>query len=150
MSDGDPRIPLRVAPAAVVLYLGALALFLLNKLVVRPAVLSRDAPRWAEVFVLSMPNAVEAILGTLVLAGLLVVLKLRRGGALAAVPDLALHGLATVLAAAYVVTQELNWHRLGGQNVYDPWDLAASTAGLLLALGFLVRFGVVVPEERSK
>ena len=40
-----------------------------------------------------------------------------------------------------MLTQELKFHNLGGNNVYDPWDLLFSVAGLASMGIVLGRYG---------
>ena len=41
--------------------------------------------------------------------------------------------LATAAAAVYVILQEFKIHNLGGENVYDPYDVVFSVIGLITA-----------------
>ena len=43
---------------------------------------------------------------------------------------------ATILAAIFVITQEMKFHNLGGNNVYDPNDIIFSIVGLIV--GFII------------
>ena len=45
--------------------------------------------------------------------------------------------------ATYVLSQELKLHNVGGNNVYDPNDVAASILGLVVVNLMLIRFGFI-------
>lgn len=144
-------MPIRIKPYAIRLYLAVVVVFLINKFALRPFVLAHDFPVWAQVFVLSVPNTCEAVIGTLNLAGILLAAKRYLPPRLASVSDAALGVLATGLAAGYVLPQELKLHNLGGRNVYDPFDLIASIVGLVVIGLVVVRWGVLeeVPEGQG-
>ena len=78
------------------------------------------------VLVNSLPNLVEAILGTILLSAILMSLRDSFESLARWLTDKWIYISATVLAAAFVVPQELNWINLGGNSVYDHYDLAAS------------------------
>lgn len=42
--------------------------------------------------------------------------------------------IAVCVTSIYVISQELEYHNLGGNNVYDPYDLIASIIGLIITL----------------
>ncbi|MEM9598294.1 MAG: hypothetical protein AAGD06_28780 [Acidobacteriota bacterium] len=115
-----------------------LGLFVLNKFVLRPWVVERFPEGVAALVVGSLPNAVEAVLGTLILS--VFGFRLRSGwpGRFRNPSDGALIAAATTVAGVYVVTQELKFHNLGGRNVYDPYDVAASLLGLAAAAAWIV------------
>ena len=129
-----------------ILFVGAAALFALNRFVLRPRVLAADLPEVFVIAVNSLPNLAEAIMGTLLLTGLGLELRARSTGKLSELSDSTLYGVATLLAGVYVVSQELRFHNLGGNNVYDPWDLAFSAFGLATTLLVLHRFGFASEE----
>ena len=45
--------------------------------------------------------------------------------------DIYIYQIAVTITAIYVISQELKFHNLGGNNVYDPYDLIASIIGLI-------------------
>lgn len=57
------------------------------------------------------------------------------------IKDSAIYVLVLILSALYVIPQELKFHNLGGNNVYDPYDLIASIIGLLMTFTILKKFG---------
>lgn len=89
----------------------------------------------------SIPNLIEAIVGTLVLTGILLQLRQIFNKKFGAVKDTYLHIIAVGLASIYVITQELKFHNLGGNNVYDPYDMVASIIGLLMTFGIIQLYG---------
>ena len=93
---------------------------------IRKSVLENNPPGIIRKFLLSFPNFCEGIIGvlTLTMLGLYVNkrLKIRNG---------IIYLTATILAAVFVITQELKIHNLGGHNIYDPNDLIFSIVGLM-------------------
>lgn len=122
-------------------------LFIVGKSWLRPRVLEADAPAFLDVFVLSLPNFCEAVAGTLLVAAIALVVNRRwladRFG------NMIIYVGATAASAVYVVLQELEIHDLGGRNVYDPWDVAYSVAGLAVAFGILLWLRPTVPSGAS-
>jgi len=57
--------------------------------------------------------------------------------------------MAVVLAAIYILSQELKFHNLGGNNVYDPYDLMASIVGLAITFVVMQRFGFSENKEEN-
>lgn len=104
--------------------------FTLNKLYFRPWVIENELPPFFQRIVFSIPNLLEAILGTLVLTGIL--LHLRQYVKQAKnMKDTTVYLLAVSIASLYVISQELKFHNLDGNNVYDPYDLIASLLAYL-------------------
>ena len=130
-----------VKPHVRVLFLGAFVVFVLNKSVVRPWVLEAGLPAFFDVLVNSLPNLSEAVIGTLLLTGIGLQLRARLSGRLGDLPDAVVYLLAILVSGVYVLSQELKFHNLGGNNVYDPWDLLFSIVGLA-AMGIVLgRYG---------
>lgn len=125
------------------LYFGALIFHSLNKFLLRPWVLKNDFPGFAKVFVLSVPNFLEAVVGIINISILLVLLKWRSFKFLKKIPDIRLYTVALFLSSTYVITQELKIHNLGGRNVYDPNDLIASVIGLTGVFTLIAAYGVL-------
>lgn len=50
------------------------------------------------------------------------------------------------IASLYVISQELKFHSLGGNNVYDPYDIAASLIGIAATFIVIQRFGFTEKE----
>ena len=57
--------------------------------------------------------------------------------------------VAVGLASIYSVTQEFKYHNLGGNNVYDPYDVIASLIGLGMTYGLIQVFGFVENEKTN-
>ena len=125
------------------LYLGSVALFFVNKIAVRSWVLGSDLPEFFNVFVLAVPNTLEAIVGMVMVGGILTAVKLRASPRLDALSPAVLTMMAAILTGTYVLTQEFKIHDLGGRNVYDPYDVLASVVGLVLTSALFLRFGIV-------
>lgn len=113
--------------------------FVLGKMVLRPAVLSSDAPAWLDIFVLSFPNFCEAIVGAATVTGLLLIANARWVPSLHRLSDSTVYVLAIVFTGVYVILQEFKVHNLGGNNVYDPYDVLFSLVGLVVA-SFLINW----------
>jgi len=130
-----------VKPHVKALFLGAISLFVFNKFLVRPWVLGAGLPAFFDVLVNSLPNLSEAIVGTLLLTGIGLRLRARSSGRLGDLPDSVVYRLAILVSGVYVLSQELKLHNLGGNNIYDPWDLLFSVIGLA-AMGLVLgRYG---------
>ena len=86
----------------------------------------------------SFPNFAEAIVGTITLTYLLLAARNAMSPSKSNVPENALYLWAVIVAAIYVISQELNVHSLGGNNIYDPYDLLFSIAGLVIAFVILL------------
>ena len=114
--------------------------FAVNKFVARPWILESEPPGFLRVFVLSFPYFAEAIMGTLLLAGIATELRSRFRGQLGRLGNPALYGVSSCVAAFYVLSQEATLHNLGGNNTYDPYDVLASVLGLALTHGLLLRY----------
>lgn len=89
----------------------------------------------------SIPNFIEAIIGTLIVTGILFQVRLHFNQKLGFIKDVQVKLLAVGIASIYVITQELKFHHLGGDNVYDPYDLIASVLGLILTFAIIQIFG---------
>ncbi|HAS39807.1 MAG TPA: hypothetical protein DCS93_04980 [Microscillaceae bacterium] len=113
-----------------------LGLFVLMK-VTRPSILNHDTPEFLRVFWLSFPNFCEAIVGTLTLTMLGLLLNMRVLSTTQKIKVDIIYLLATFLAGVYVISQEFKIHNLGGNNVFDPYDVLFSIIGLLVAYGIV-------------
>jgi hypothetical protein len=103
----------------------------------RPFVLDNDLDGFTNVFVLSFPNLCEAILGTLLLTNIALVVNTKWFKEYR-IKTFFIYPTVVLLAAIYVITQELKIHNLGGRNVYDLNDVLFSIIGLFLALVYLL------------
>lgn len=125
------------------LFVIVFATFILNKLYLRPWVLENDLSIFFQIIVFSVPNLIEAILGTLVLTGILIYLR-QYSEKTKHIKDSTAYLLSVSISSLYVISQELKLHNLGGNNVYDPYDLIASIIGLLLTYLTLTKYGFTV------
>ena len=121
----------------------AILAFFLNKFLLRPWVLENDTSEFFQIIVLSIPNLIEAIIGTLLLTGILLQLKHRFNNKIGHIKDEYFYLFAVGLASIYSVSQEFKFHNLGGNNVYDPYDVIASLIGLGMTYAIIQVFGFV-------
>jgi len=121
----------------------SILLFVLNKLYLRPWILENEFSGFLLILTLSIPNLLEAIIATLILTGILLQLKQSYLSKTNAIKEITLRISAVALAAIYVISQELKFHNLGGNNVYDPYDLIASAIGLVGTFTVIQLFGFV-------
>ena len=127
------------------LFIIAILIFFFNKFYIRPWVLNEGIGGVLLVFTYSVPNLIEAIVGTLIITGIL--LQLRALIDIVNVKDLTVSAVAVILAAIYVISQELKLHNIGGNNVYDPNDLIASLIGLIGTFIVINLFGFIDVER---
>jgi hypothetical protein len=116
-------------------------IFFLNKFLLRPWILENESSEFFQIIVLSMPNLIEAIIGTLLGTGILLQARQYLNNTLGAIKDAYVHLLAVLIVSVYVISQELKFHNLGGNNVYDRYDIIASFIGLILTYGIIELFG---------
>jgi len=121
----------------------SILLFVLNKLYLMPWILENEFSGFLLILTLSIPNLLEAIIATLILTGILLQLKQSYLSKTNAIKEITLRISAVALAAIYVISQELKFHNLGGNNVYDPYDLIASAIGLVGTFTVIQLFGFV-------
>ncbi|MRX28169.1 hypothetical protein [Kangiella sp. HZ709] len=110
-----------------------IVLFVFSKWL-RPDVLSTEGYVLFKLFLLSFPNLVEGIIGVLTLTVIGIYLK-----KYTKITYRVTYLLAITLATIYVTTQELKFHNLGGNNVYDPNDLIFSAVGILVGAFIIFR-----------
>ena len=133
----------RFQPWVVPMYAVPLVFHSVNKLWLRPRVLEADAPVWLDIFVLSVPNTIESLVGLTWLATVFMLLKDRGAGFVSGLGERTIYLSLTAFVAVYVITQEVRLHDLGGRNVYDPWDVVGSVVGILVVLVLLLTRGVL-------
>jgi len=131
-----------------VIYLFSIAvlIFVLNKLYIRTWILENDLPEFFLIVTYSIPNLLEAIIGTLLLTGILLQIRLHFNKKYGSVKNIYVYILAVFIASIYVISQELNFHSLGGNNVYDPYDIVASLIGLTGTFGIIQLLGFAEEE----
>jgi len=109
----------------------SILIFVQNKLYIRKWIIDNESPDFLLIVTYSIPNLIEAIIVTLILTGVLLQLREYFNKQLGSIKTVYIHVIASILAAVYVITQELKFLNLGGNNVYDPNDLLASLIGLI-------------------
>jgi hypothetical protein len=125
------------------LFVTVFILFVLNRFYVKPFVLENNYPDIFQIVVLSLPNFSEAVMGTLILTGILLQLRQFMGDKLKFFNTSRVYLTALILASIYVISQEFKLHNIGGNNVYDPYDLVASIIGLTLTYMIIRKFGFI-------
>lgn len=105
-------------------------LFVICKAWLRPFVLDRDFNIVFDIIVLSLPNFFEGIVGVLTITIVGLYLHNRFFKKERKFKPTSIYLIATLLAAIFVLTQEFKIHNLGGNNVYDPYDVVFSLIGL--------------------
>ena len=121
----------------------AILVFILNKLYLRPWILENDVPDIFLIVTYSIPNLIEAVIGTLILTGILLQTRQYFNQKFGNLKDIHIYVLAVSLASIYVISQELKFHNFGGNNFYDPNDLIASIVGLIGTFVVIQNFGFV-------
>jgi hypothetical protein len=118
--------------------------FILNKRYLRPWIAKSNLPEAFSIITYSLPNFIEAILGTILVTG--IVFQIRKHLNSNA-KDNIIYIISVLLTSIYVISQELKYHNLGGNNVYDPNDLIASILGLIAMLVMFYFFGFIVKSK---
>lgn len=111
------------------------------KFIVRPFVLENDYGGFIKIVVLSYPNFCEAVVGTIMIAFILLVINSRVSGGEWKLREKYIPFVSFLIAGAYVLLQEYKVHNLGGNNVFDSYDVIFSVVGLVVILGVLVYIG---------
>jgi hypothetical protein len=99
------------------------------------------------VLVNSLPNLIEAIVGTVLLSGMLFTLRDHSNRAILQVEDSKLYLAVLIIAGICTVTQELNWVNHRPNNVIDPFDFIASLMGLITMNRLFNRFGFLTNSK---
>jgi hypothetical protein len=118
--------------------LAFVAAFILNKVVLRPYVISNDITGLIETFAFSFPNLCEAVVGTLMLTNIALVLNSHFLANSQRFKERTIYFTVTTFSAVYVILQEFKVHNIGGRNVYDSNDVVFSVVGLGLVIGYLL------------
>ena len=132
-----------------VIYLFAMAIliFIMNKLITRPWVLENDVSEILLIISFSLPNFIEAIVGTLILTGILLQARQYFDEKLGSIKTSHIYLGAVSIASIYVISQEFKFHNLGGNNVFDYYDIIASIIGLIGTYGIIRYFGFTEKTE---
>jgi hypothetical protein len=102
-----------------------------------------------KVIAFSLPNFFEAIAGSILVFLILFFINdaLAQRKSKLAQSRTTLYLLTFVLAGIYVILQEFKIHNLGGENIYDPYDVLFSVIGLFVGLGILFKTGKAREED---
>lgn len=123
--------------------------FVIVKFILRPIVTNHSDSKVLEVFVYSYPNFCEAIIGAIVIVVIMFSIAgfLKQKNPAIRINNFFLYILSIALTGAYVILQEFKIHNLGGENVYDRYDVLFSVMGLIVAFYLLVRINPRLEEE---
>ena len=124
-------------------------LFISNKFFLRPYILENEFPEFLNIFVLSFPNLCEAILGGLLLTNIGLFIKQKFLKTPSSITENHIYIFAVLATAIYVLLQEFKIHNLGGNNVYDPFDVLFSLIGLLTVYFILLYLKPVISFEQK-
>ena len=127
----------------------AILIFVLNKLYLRPWILENEFSGIILILTNSVPNLLEAIIATLILTGILLQIRQYFNDKMGTIKEINFRILTVFIASIYVLSQELKFHNLGGNNVYDPYDLIASITGLIGTFIVIQIFGFVNKVEKE-
>lgn len=118
--------------------LGVIITYFIVKFWLRPFVLENEYGGSLKILVLSYPNYCEAIVGSIMIVFLLLLgnSKVKKDKFL--LPEKYMPFFAVLIAGTYVILQEFKVHNLGGNNVYDIYDVGFSVVGLVTILCLLL------------
>ncbi|MEP1307662.1 MAG: hypothetical protein ABJK11_10060 [Balneola sp.] len=133
---------LKVRGATWNLYWINFLLFFVLKIWFRPWVREQEGFEFLKIFANSFPNFVEAYLGTFTIASLMLLGKILDYSWFKNLSNRVIYLASTMLAAIFVITQEMKIHNLGGENIYDFNDVVASVIGLIFIFVMLNLYGV--------
>jgi len=127
------QVLIRIQLAVIVSYLPV-------KFLLRPFILENDYGGFIEIFAFSYPNFCEAVAGSILVV--FVVLNLnevarRKTGKF--LSNKSAYIFSIILAGSYVMLQEFKIHNIGGQNIYDPYDVLFSAIGLIVVFFLFLR-----------
>lgn len=112
----------------------------------RKSIINSFDNEYLTIFLYSFPNFAEAVVGTFVVCGIILYSK-TKVKFFSRLPSKVTYLIATLLAAIYVILQEMKIHNLGGENIYDPYDIAFSLIGLFTAYLILL---LIKPERYGR
>jgi hypothetical protein len=81
---------------------------------------------------LSFPNLCEALIGGLLLTNIGLFTKHKFLKTPSNITENYVYLFAVLVTAMYILLQEFKIHNLGGNNVYDPFDVLFSVIGLII------------------
>lgn len=124
-------------------------IFIFNKLYLRPYILENEFQELLDIFVLSFPNLCEAVIGSLIIVNISLFVKFRFLKQLSNIEENHIYLFSIVAAGVYVLLQEFKIHNLGGNNVYDPFDILFSLIGLVTVYFILLYIKPTTSLERK-
>jgi len=113
----------------------------------RPFVLENDYGGILKIFVLSYPNFCEAVAGTIMLFFFLLIINSKFKRKKFKLQEKYMPYVSVLIAGIYVLLQEFKVHNLGGNNVFDIYDVIFSLVGLITILCILIHIG---PKIQTK
>lgn len=124
-----------------------MGLFFLLKLWFRPWVREQEGLALLKTISNSLPNFIEAYVGVFVITGLFLLAKIKNYSWVRNLSDRWIYVISTIIAAIFVITQEMKFHNLGGENIYDPNDVIASIIGLVFIFIMLNLYGIGLKKK---
>jgi len=144
---GQPQIRTTINTQVWVIYGICTIIFLVHRYLIRPWIIIQDDYGWLLVIMNSLPNFLEGIVGTMLIAGIGLSIRVASRPNDLQVDSTAFFHVSTLIAAVYVVSQETNLLNVTRPNVYDPFDLLASLIGLVIINRLLIIGGMITRTE---
>lgn len=110
----------------------------------RPSLLKMDLSPFWEIVVWSFPNFCEALAGMFMLTAMALIFTRNKN-----YPPLSIYITSGIVAAIYVITQEMKLYNLGGDNVYDPYDVLFSVLGLIVSFLIILKLQPSAHSDRK-
>lgn len=129
------------------IYLINMGIFFLLKLWFRPWLWEQEGFEILKTISNSLPNFIEAYVGVFCISGLFLLAKIKSYSWVRNLSEKWVYAISTVLAAIFVITQEMKFHNLGGRNIYDPNDVVASIIGLVFVFVMLNVYGIGLKKK---
>ncbi len=129
-----------------VMYWIVMAVFILIKGVFRPHY-KDSSSEIVQLILFSFPNFAEAYIGTFTISAILVIGRIKGFSMLKSLKDRTIYYISVTLAAIYVISQELNLHSIGGENITDINDIISSVLGLSFVFIMLNTFGTGIKKR---
>ena len=128
-------------------YLINMGIFFLLKLWFRPWLGNQEGLELLKTISNSLPNFLEAYVGVFCVSGLFLLAKIKNYSWVRNLSEKWVYVISTILAAIFVITQEMKFHNLGGRNIYDPNDVVASVIGLIFVYVMLNVYGIGLKKK---
>ena len=143
-----PTVKTSIKTQIWVIYGICTVLFLVHRYLVRSWVIEQSEAGFVLIIVNSLPNFIEGIVGTMLLAGIGLSIRILSRPNQVNLESKLFFNVVSLVAATYVITQELNWYNISRANVYDPYDIVASILGLILINRLLIFGGMLNRLQR--